>query len=115
MIRKKRKFVTERDSLFEIYDIPFQGSQFDSDEEFEEMSNYSGKERFKSDFPSRDNALSKLGDLIESAREISSMISSSGATPNKNHMMKLSAILEDLLDLESEFRMDLGEGEVDPL
>ena len=115
MIRKKRKFISERDSLFEVYDIPFQGSQFDADEEFEEMSIYSGREKFKSNVPSRDNALSKLGDIIESAREISSMISSSGANPTKNHMIKLSAILEDLLDLESEFRIGIGEDDVDPI
>ena len=118
MIRKKRKFISERDSLdslFEVYEVPFQGSQYDSYEEREEMLGYTGREKFKGNIPTRDNALSKLGDVIESAREISSMITSSGANPTKNHMVKLSAILEDLLDLESEFRVGVGEDEIEPL
>lgn len=118
MIRKKRKFVSERDtldSLFEVYEIPFQGSQYDPEEEFEEISDYTGREKFKNNFPSRDNALSKIGDVIESAREISSIITSSGVTPNKNHMLKLSSILEQILDLESQFRIDIGEDDIDPL
>ncbi len=109
MIRRQRRYVSERDTVRDIKRLleadnhlnnPYESLEYGSDD-----SNMSKK----------DKALSLVGDIIESAREISSLVTFDGAAPSKKEVSRLIGILNEMLNVEKKMRKEVGEDEIIPL